>query len=191
MNAAARNLRTGLIAGFVACFMVGMGFAAVPLYRMFCQQTGWGGTARIDKGAIAPGSVGRIVTVRFDANTNAKLPWTFEPEQKTERVAIGARQIAFFDATNLSNKAVTGSAAFNISPDQSAQYFVKVQCFCFNEERLRAGEHVQMPVTFFVDPAMAKDVDASDVHEITLHYTFFQSKRPEDAVELSRFARKS
>ena len=116
MNPAARNLRTGLIAGLVACFMVGMGFAAVPLYRMFCQQTGWGGTARIEVGATAPGSVGRIVTVRFDANTNAKLPWSFEPEQKTQRVAIGARQIAFFDATNLSNKTVTGAAAFNISP---------------------------------------------------------------------------
>ncbi len=173
MNAATRNLRTGIIAGLVACFMVGMGFAAVPLYRMFCQQTGWGGTARIDKGAVAPGSVGRIVTVRFDANTNAKLPWSFEPEQKTQRVAIGARQIAFFDATNLSGKTVTGSAAFNISPDQSAQYFVKVQCFCFTQQTLQPGETQRMPVVFYVDPAFLKDRDNDQVSEITLSYTFY------------------
>jgi len=173
MNAAARNLRTGLIAGFVACFMVGMGFAAVPLYRMFCQQTGWGGTARIDEGATAPGSVGRMVTVRFDANTNAKLPWTFQPEQQTQRVAIGARQIAFFDATNLSNKTVTGSAAFNISPDQSARYFVKVQCFCFTQQTLQPGETQRMPVVFYVDPAFLKDRDNDQVSEITLSYTFY------------------
>jgi cytochrome c oxidase assembly protein subunit 11 len=153
--------------------MVGMGFAAVPLYRMFCQQTGWGGTARIEVGATAPGSVGRIVTVRFDANTNAKLPWSFEPEQKTQRVAIGARQIAFFDATNLSNKTVTGAAAFNISPDQSARYFVKVQCFCFTQQTLQPGETQRMPVVFYVDPAFLKDHDNDQVGEITLSYTFY------------------
>ena len=173
MNATARNLRTGLIAGFVACFMVGRGFAAVPLYRIFCQQTGWGGTARIEVGAVAPGSVGRIVTVRFDANISPKLHWTFEPEQKTERVAIGARQLAFFDATNLSDKPVTGSAAFNISPDQSAQYFVKVQCFCFTQQTLQPGETQRMPVVFYVDPAFLKDRDNDQVSEITLSYTFY------------------
>jgi cytochrome c oxidase assembly protein subunit 11 len=173
MSATSRNLRTGLIAGFVACSMVGMGFAAVPLYRIFCQQTGFGGTARIDEGAKAPGSTGRIVTVRFDANVSPKLGWTFEPEQKTERVAIGARQLAFFDATNLSDKPVTGSAAFNISPDQSAQYFVKVQCFCFTKQTLQPGETQRMPVVFYVDPAFLKDPDNKGVSEITLSYTFY------------------
>lgn len=153
--------------------MVGFGFAMVPLYRIFCQQTGYGGTARIEKGAEAPGSTGRIVTVRFDANHSDKLPWSFEPEQKTERVAIGARQIAFFDATNLSDRPVTGSAAFNISPDQSAQYFVKVQCFCFTQQTLQPGETQRMPVVFYVDPAFLKDKDNDDVHEITLSYTFY------------------
>ncbi len=173
MSAAARNLRTGLIAGLVACSMVGMGFAAVPLYRIFCQQTGYGGTARIEEGAKAPGDTGRIVTVRFDANVSNKLGWRFEPEQKTQRVAIGARELAFFDATNLTGKPVTGSAAFNISPDQAAQYFVKVQCFVFTQQTLQPGETQRMPVVFYVDPAFLKDKDNADVSEITLSYTFY------------------
>ena len=174
---ATRNIRTGIVAGLVACFMVGMGFAAVPLYRIFCQQTGFGGTARIEQGAQAPGDTGRIVTVRFDANTSDKLPWSFQPEQKTQRVAIGARQLAFFDATNLSDKPVTGSAAFNISPDQSAQYFVKVQCFCFTQQTLQPGETQRMPVVFYVDPAFLKDPDDAGVGEITLSYTFYPVDR--------------
>jgi cytochrome c oxidase assembly protein subunit 11 len=172
MNAA-RNLRTGLIAGFVACSMVGAGFAAVPIYRIFCQKTGFGGTARIDEGAKAPGTTGRIVTVRFDANVSSKLGWTFEPEQKTERVAIGARELAFFNATNLTDKTITGSAAFNISPDDSAKYFVKVQCFCFTKQTLAPGETQRMPVVFYVDPAFLKDPDQLGVKEITLSYTFY------------------
>jgi cytochrome c oxidase assembly protein subunit 11 len=174
---ASRNIRTGILAGLVACFMVGMGFAAVPLYRMFCQQTGFGGTAKIEKGARAPGDTGKIVTVRFDTNTSDKLPWQFRPEQKTMRVAIGARQLAFFDATNLSDKPVTGSAAFNISPDESAQYFVKVQCFCFTEQTLQPGETQRMPVVFYVDPGFLKDPNDSDVGEITLSYTFYPVDR--------------
>jgi cytochrome c oxidase assembly protein subunit 11 len=173
MSSTSRNLRTGFIAGLVACFMVGMGFAAVPLYRIFCQQTGFGGTARIEEGAKAPGDTGKIVTVRFDANVSDKLHWNFEPEQKTERVAIGARQLAFFEATNLSDKPVTGSAAFNISPDESAQYFVKVQCFCFTKQTLQPGETQRMPVVFYIDPAILKDKDNAGVSEITLSYTFY------------------
>jgi cytochrome c oxidase assembly protein subunit 11 len=177
-----RNLRTGLIAGAVACMMVGVGFAAVPLYRIFCQQTGFGGTARIEEGAKAPGSTGRMVTVRFDANVSPALGWRFEPEQKTERVAIGARQLAFFNATNLTDKAVTGSAAFNISPDQSAQYFVKVQCFCFTQQTLQPGETQRMPVVFYIDPQFLKDRDDQGVSEITLSYTFYPvDQKPSDS----------
>ncbi len=176
-----RNLRTGLISGAVACGMVGAGVAAVPLYRIFCQQTGFGGTARIEAGASAPGSTGKIVTVRFDANVSPKLGWSFSPEQKTERVAIGARQLAFFDATNLTDKPVTGSAAFNISPDQSARYFVKVQCFCFTEQTLAPGETQRMPVVFYVDPAFLNDPDNAGVGEITLSYTFYPVDQPADA----------
>jgi cytochrome c oxidase assembly protein subunit 11 len=177
-----RNLRTGLIAGAVACSMVGVGFAAVPLYRIFCQKTGFGGTARIEEGAKAPGSTGRIVTVRFDANVSPALGWRFEPEQKTERVAIGARQLAFFNATNLTDKPVTGSAAFNISPDQSAQYFVKVQCFCFTQQTLQPGETQRMPVVFYIDPQFLKDRDDQGVSEITLSYTFYPvDQKPSDS----------
>ncbi|HET8611423.1 MAG TPA: cytochrome c oxidase assembly protein [Sphingomonas sp.] len=171
--ATARNLRTGLIAGAVACGMVGMGFAAVPLYRIFCQATGYGGTARIEQGAQAPGPSGRIVSVRFDANVSPRLAWRFEPEQKTQRVAVGARQLAFFDATNLTDKPLTGSAAFNVSPDQSAQYFVKVQCFCFTQQTLQPGETQRMPVVFYVDPGFSADPNNAGVREITLSYTFY------------------
>jgi cytochrome c oxidase assembly protein subunit 11 len=176
-NAAARNIRTGLIMGAVACSMVGVGFAAVPLYRVFCQKTGFGGTARIDTSAHAPGDTGKIVTVRFDANVNPKLAWKFGPENKTQRVAIGARQMAFFDATNLSDKPITGSAAFNISPDEAAQYFVKIQCFCFTKQTLQPHETVRMPVVFYVDPAFLKDADDKGVTEITLSYTFYPVDR--------------
>ncbi|WBO24524.1 cytochrome c oxidase assembly protein [Sphingomonas abietis] len=153
--------------------MVGLGFAAVPLYRIFCQQTGFGGTARIEEGAKAPGDTGRIVTVRFDANISNRLPWRFAPEQKTQRVAIGARQLAFFDATNLSDRPITAAAAFNISPDQSAAYFVKIQCFCFTQQTLQPGETQRMPVVFYVDPAFLRDRDNAGVTEITLSYTFY------------------
>lgn len=169
----ARNLRTGLIAGAAACSMVGVGFAAVPLYRMFCQATGYGGTARIEEGAHAPGAVGRMVTVRFDGNVSPRLGWRFEPEAKTKAVAIGARELAFFDATNLTDKPVTGSAAFNVTPDESAKYFVKVQCFCFTKQTLGPGETQRMPVVFYVDPAFTKDADLARVREITLSYTFY------------------
>ncbi|WP_437441257.1 cytochrome c oxidase assembly protein [Sphingomonas morindae] len=158
--------------------MVGLGFAAVPLYRMFCQATGYGGAARIDQGARAPGAIGRRVLVRFDANVNSKLPWRFGPETPAMTVPIGARQIAFFEATNLSDHSITGSAAFNISPDQAATYFVKVQCFCFTQQTLGPGETQRMPVVFYVDPAITKDPDAARVGEITLSYTFYPVDRP-------------
>ena len=169
-----RNLRTGLLAGVVACSMVGVGFAAVPLYKMFCQATGYGGTARIEEGAQAPGDTGRMIAVRFDANVSNKLGWRFEPEQKVQRVAIGARTLTYFDATNLSDTPMTGTASFNITPDQAAQYFVKVQCFCFTKQTLGPGETQRMPVVFYVDPAFLKDRDDASVKEITLSYTFYR-----------------
>ena len=170
----ARNARTGLIfAGFAAA-MLCLGFASAPLYRAFCQATGFAGTARIAEGAQAPGAIaGKIISVRFDSNVSSKLPWEFAPEEETKRVAIGARQMTFFEATNESDHAITGRAAFNITPEQAAPYFVKVQCFCFNEQTLKAGEHVRMPVTFYVDPKLATDPDTKDISEITLSYTFF------------------
>lgn len=168
------NTRTALLFGGVAAGMLGLGFAAVPLYSMFCQATGFNGTARIAKGAEAPGEVvGKLINVRFDANVNPKLPWAFEPEKKVERVAVGAREMAFFTATNRSDRTITGSAAFNVTPDQAAPFFVKVQCFCFTEQVLKPGETVRMPVVYYVDPKLLDDPDAARVPEITLSYTFY------------------
>jgi cytochrome c oxidase assembly protein subunit 11 len=169
-----RNARTGLLFAALACSMVGVGFASVPIYRIFCQVTGFDGTTQrrteADLAKVAP--VGRIISVRFDSNVSPKLPWAFEPEQRTERVAIGAREMAFFRAKNLSDHPITGRAVFNVSPAQAGKYFSKIQCFCFNEQTLKPGEDVRMPVVFFVDPAFMDDPDAKDISEITLSYTF-------------------
>jgi len=169
-----RNTRTGLIAAVVVFGMTGMAFASVPLYRVFCNATGFAGTVKRDENAQAPGAVGKIISVRFDANTSSKLRWEFKPEQMTERVAVGAREMAFFTAKNLTDHTITGSATFNVTPDQAGQYFTKIQCFCFTQQTLKPGEEVRMPVVFYVDPQMLKDPDASDISEITLSYTFYE-----------------
>lgn len=169
-----RNRRVGLMALVLVGAMIGLGFASVPLYRMFCQITGFNGTTQKNVGGTAPGAVaGKIVNVRFDGNVAPKLGWKFEPEKHVQRVAVGARQMAFFNATNLSDKPVTGTATFNVSPAQAGQYFTKIQCFCFTEQTLKPGESVRMPVIFYVDPKMLADPDANFVNEITLSYTFF------------------
>jgi cytochrome c oxidase assembly protein subunit 11 len=174
--------RTGLIMVGVAAFMVALGFASVPLYRMFCQATGWNGTVQERLNAIAPGPVvGRFVNVRFDANVSPSLPWGFAPDQNVTHVAVGARQMAFFTAVNNSDHPVTGSAAFNVTPPQAGQYFVKIQCFCFTEQTLQPHERVRMPVVFYVDPGFAKDPDANDISEITLSYTFYPVAKPKTA----------
>jgi cytochrome c oxidase assembly protein subunit 11 len=166
----------------VALAMLGLGFAAVPLYRLFCQVTGFAGTtqratAGEARAAEAAGAkaAGATVSVRFDANVDANLPWTFRPEQVTKTVRLGQRQMAFFYAKNNSDVPVTGQASFNVSPDQTGSYFNKVQCFCFTEQTLQPGEEVHMPVLFFVDPSIAQDPDAAPVQQITLSYTFHRA----------------
>ena len=171
-----RNRRTGLIVAAVALAALGLAFAAVPFYRLFCQATGFAGTPREDLGGQAPGAVAGDVSIRFDGNVNG-MPWTFGPERETQRVAIGARNIAFFDAANGSDKPVTGRAVFNVSPDQAAKYFVKIQCFCFTLQTLAPGQRVRMPVIFYVDPAIKDDPNARDLSEITLSYTFYPVDR--------------
>lgn len=169
-----RNLRVGMLSGMIALGMVGLGFASVPLYRMFCQVTGYGGTTQRAESAQAPGAVvGKLVNVRFDANTAPGLGWTFKPEKHVMRVAVGARQMAFFEARNDSDQSITGTASFNVTPEQSGQYFTKIQCFCFSEQTLKPGESIRMPVIFYVDPKLVGDPDTSDISEITLSYTFF------------------
>jgi cytochrome c oxidase assembly protein subunit 11 len=160
---------------------------SVTLYRLFCQVTGSNGTTqRVAENTSRP--VDRVVTVYFDTNVAPGLPWRFTPVQRSVKLHLGEDAIAFFEAQNLSDHAIVGHAAFNVTPEKIGIYFKKIQCFCFNEERLAPGEKVQMPVTFFVDPRLATDPATTEVHEITLAYTFFQSKRPEGAIDLARFS---
>ncbi|WBH18253.1 cytochrome c oxidase assembly protein [Sphingomonas radiodurans] len=165
-------MRTATLAVLGICFMTGLAFASVPLYRLFCQVTGLNGTTQ--RGLAAPGAVaGGQVQVDFDANTNAKLPWRFAPEQANQTVAIGARSVAFFTATNSADKPITGTATFNVTPAQAGKYFTKIECFCFTQQTLKPGETMRMPVIYFVDPKILDDPDARDIDTITLSYTFY------------------
>jgi cytochrome c oxidase assembly protein subunit 11 len=155
----------------IVAAMIGLAFASVPLYRMFCQFTGFDGTPQ--RAERAPGAVAGQVGVRFDANVHPGLPWRFEPQQTTVRVQPGAKTQIFYRAQNLSAKTITGQAVFNVSPDQVGKYFKKIACFCFTEQTLKAGEAKDMPVVFFVDPAIRKDPDTKSIDEITLSYTFY------------------
>ena len=170
---ARRNGRTAALFALIALAMVGVAFAAVPLYRIFCQVTGFGGTTQMQVGGEAPGAVGKIVNVRFDANVNGGIPWEFKPEKHVERTAIGARKMAFYTAKNHSNEPVTGTATFNVTPLQAGQYFNKIDRFCFTEQTLAPGEEMRMPVVYYVDPRILEDPTISDISEITLSYTFY------------------
>jgi cytochrome c oxidase assembly protein subunit 11 len=151
--------------------MVGASYAAVPLYYMFCRATGYGGTP--NRADAAPGATGdRVITVRFDTNVDPALPWSFAPETRSVQVKVGEDRLVFFHAENRSDIAIVGHAAFNVAPDTAARYFTKIQCFCFTEQRLEAGESVDMPVSFFVAPAILSDRADDNLTEITLSYTF-------------------
>lgn len=161
-------------------FMTGAAFAAVPLYKLYCQVTGYGGTTQR---VIEPSHAmfDRTVTVRFDANVTPGMKWKFEPMQKTLDVKLGENALAFYKATNYSDHTITGTAAFNVAPDVAGAHFNKVQCFCFKEQTLAPGETVEMPVSFFVGPDIASDPDAAHLTQITLSYTFYPVDKPLDA----------
>ena len=183
MDAAARrrnNNRVGLVALGIALGMLGLGFAAVPLYRIFCQVTGYGGTTQVasEAQAQAVNTTGTPISIRFDSNVAPGMPWNFRPEQVTQQVRIGERNIAFFIARNDSDEAVTGQASYNVEPEQTAAYFKKIQCFCFTRQTLRPHEEVRMPVTYYVDPEILNDKDAKGVEQITLSYTFYKLEEP-------------
>ncbi|MBN8848931.1 MULTISPECIES: cytochrome c oxidase assembly protein [unclassified Sphingomonas] len=167
----ARTTRTALFAVLGICFMTGLAFASVPLYRLFCAATGLNGTTQ--RGLIAPGSVHHRIRIDFDANTSPHMPWRFVPEQGSETVEVGARDMAFFTATNRAAVPVTGTATYNVTPYQAGKYFTKIQCFCFTQQTLKPGETARMPVIFFVDPKILDDPDTKDVETITLSYTFY------------------
>lgn len=170
-----RKRRSALSAAMLVVGMVCLGYAAVPLYDMFCRVTGFGGTTM--RADAAPGAVaGKTMSIRFDANHAPALPWEFKAERHTETVTIGAREMAFYVAKNLTDRPVKGIASYNVSPAQAGKYFSKIECFCFTEQTLEPGQEVRMPVIFFVDPRILDDPDAKDISEITLSYTFHPVK---------------
>lgn len=168
------NRKVGLIALAGALAMLGMGYAAVPLYRLFCQATGLGGTTQraTEAEASAVEVAAKTISIRFDGNVESGMPWTFGPEQVTQTVRIGQRSLAFFKARNDSDKPITGIASFNVSPERAGVYFNKIHCFCFNQQTLQPGQQVDMPVQYYVDPAILKDPEAQGIEQITLSYTF-------------------
>ena len=167
-----KNKRVAFMAATVVVVMIGLSYASVPLYRLFCQVTGFGGTTQRAEAAPQHGS-GDEVSVRFDANTSGNLKWSFHAVQTAMKVKAGDQTLAFFKAKNVSDQPLTGSAVFNVTPPQAGAYFNKIQCFCFTEQTLKPGESLEFPVSFFVDPEMFKDPDAAGIKEITLSYTFY------------------
>jgi cytochrome c oxidase assembly protein subunit 11 len=173
---ASRNARTAMRMALLALAMLGLAFASVPLYRIFCELTGFDGTPL--RAEQAPGAVAGQIGVRFDANINSGLPWKFEPVQRTIRIHPGARTQVFYRATNLTARTTTGTASFNVTPALAAPYFSKIECFCFTEQVLKGGQSVDMPVVFYVDPRIKDDPDANGIDEITLSYTFYPVEKP-------------
>lgn len=168
----AKNRRVALGASCAVLAMVGLSFASVPLYDLFCRVTGYGGTTQTASGDRVE-VIDRQVTVRFDASTNAGLPWQFRAAQKPMKVQVGETNLAFYKAANLADRETLGTATFNVTPLKAGQYFVKIDCFCFTEQRLKPGEAVDMPVSFYIDPAIAEDPNLDDTNTVTLSYTFF------------------
>jgi len=169
-----RAARTALICAGVVVAMTGAAFAAVPLYRAFCQATGFAGTPqRAEAGSMTV--LERKITVRFDGNVR-DMPFDFRPEQVSQKIRIGETSLAFFEAINTSDKAITGTATFNVTPEAAGPHFRKLQCFCFTEQTIQPGQTVQFPVVYYVDPELADDPDAKRIDEITLSYTFFPAK---------------
>jgi cytochrome c oxidase assembly protein subunit 11 len=175
-----KNPRVAAIAGSAVIGMLGLAYASVPLYSMFCQVTGFGGTTQ--RADVAPESAtDKFITIRFDANTAGSLGWNFHPVQTVLKVKIGEQNLAHYSATNTADRVLTGTAVFNVTPAEAGAYFNKIECFCFTEQTLKPGETADLPVDFFVDPAILDDPDSKSISEITLSYTFFPVDKP-DAV---------
>jgi cytochrome c oxidase assembly protein subunit 11 len=171
-SSADRNLATAVLCFGLVIAMIGAAYAAVPLYRLFCEVTGYGGTPQ--RAAAAPGHTNeRQMAIEFDANIGAGLPWTFAPAQRRLTVKLGEEAIAYYRAVNHSTKPITGTAVFNVTPALAGRYFNKIQCFCFVEQTLQPGQSVDMPVVFYVDPGIAADEDLTELRTITLSYTFY------------------
>lgn len=182
-----RVRKTATVAVLLAVLagMGGLTYAAVPLYRLFCQVTGFGGTTRT--AAAVPGAVtDRVITVRFNADVGRDMPWRFRPVQREIAVRVGETAMAYFAAENPSDAVIVGTAVYNVTPFKAGPYFSKTACFCFTEQRLAPGEREEMPVTFFIDPAIIDDANLDDVNTITLSYTFFkksEAQAPDPAAD--------
>jgi cytochrome c oxidase assembly protein subunit 11 len=159
--------------------MVGGSFAAVPFYSWFCRVTGYGGTTSLAEGTVRPEVVDRMVTVRFDANAAPDMPWKFKPKQREMKLRLGETGLAFFEAYNPTDEVIAGQAGYNVVPFEVGSYFDKIACFCFTMQVLQPHERIDMPVSFYVDPAMLDDLETRGVHEITLSYTMFRTDLPE------------
>ncbi|MCZ7596184.1 MAG: cytochrome c oxidase assembly protein [Hyphomicrobium sp.] len=178
--AARRHGAVAAVCSLLVLSMAGLSFAAVPLYRLYCQVTGYQGTTqRADKASAVV--LDRTVKVHFDANVAAELPWKFEPMQSALNVKVGENTLAFYKATNTSDKPTVGTSVFNVTPDAVGMYFTKVQCFCFTEQRLEPGQSIEMAVSFFVDPAFATDEETQRLSELTLSYSFYPVTAPKKA----------
>jgi len=178
-----KNTRTAMLALMGALAMLGLGYAAVPLYNLFCSVTGFGGTTQRASESdaaiaerIAQSAGGKTISIRFDASTARDIPWTFHPSQPTDTVQIGVRDMATYVARNNASIPITGTATFNVEPEQAGRYFNKIQCFCFTEQTLQPGQEVHMPVLYYVDPAALDDPNMKGVEQITLSYTFHRAK---------------
>ena len=170
------NRRVGFAVAGVAAGMIALAFASAPLYRLFCQVTGYGGTTQ--RAVTAPAETGtRLVTVRFNADVASQdLAWDFKPVQSELRTVVGEQHLAFYRVRNTGTLPTVGVATFNVTPHKAGPYFQKIACFCFSEQELKPGESMDMPVSFFVDPAIEKDPNLRDVTTITLSYTFFRAR---------------
>src|ERR1039458_3182540 len=173
-----RDVMVAAICGFVVVLMVGASYAAVPFYNWFCRATGFNGTTQVATAAPTSTPLSRSIAVRFDSNVAGGLPWKFEPEQTEIEIRIGEVVTVYYTVTNQSARTTAGQAAYNVAPLTVGKYFQKINCFCFTEQTLTAGEKREMPVVFYVDPALVADSDNDGLNTITLSYTFYPVREP-------------
>ena len=179
-----KSVRLAFILASVVVGMIGLAYASVPLYDLFCRVTGYGGTTQ--QADIAPDVIlDREIIIEFDANTSRNMPWDFKPVERRVTMKVGQSGLAFYEAFNPTDRVIKGTASFNVTPQKVGQYFTKIDCFCFTEQVLQPGERVDMPVTFFVDPEIDNDPNAKEVKVITLSYTFFLSDDDDEETEVS------
>lgn len=177
-----RETRTAWMLAGVVVFMGAMAWAAVPFYNWFCNVTGFGGTTQRAE-AASDVVLDEVVRVRFDANVDKNIEWTFRPMQTVMELRIGETGLAFYEAINTSDQPITGTASYNVAPEVAGYFFDKIECFCFEEQTLQPGERVEMPVTFYVDPEIVGDRDAGWVRDITLSYTFHRTEPKRAALD--------